>query len=206
MNFLSNELRAKISADSDLTRITREFDLIARALNGDRSALFGSLRVLVRRFGRQMSKLLIAVSLKQSHYDWILTIAPRGDASRPDGGERRRQRKREFDVNEIGIAYYRFRQDGLSDNASVKATQNALGLNLTPRTIRAKLQEFRKTAVKRGYVDPYAASQAGFLYSIGQSIPEPHLTIADITKKGRPLKKVQTRRLRFVLFPPLKGR
>jgi hypothetical protein len=198
---LSNEISAKFVADSVYGQFREEFDLIARALNGEKSARFGSFRVLLRRFGRKESKLLISISSQKSNYNWLLTIKPREDANRPDGGKRRRAREREFEVNEIGEVYYRSRREGLSDMDSLKAAQQVLKLNLSLRTIRAKVQEFRKAAIKRGYVDPYAAVEAARRYSKGHSIPEPDLTIADMTKKGRPLKKVQAQASRSVLLP-----
>jgi hypothetical protein len=195
-----------IPADLGSAKFRKEFDLIARALNGDKSVRFGVMRILLRRFGQQELRLLMLISSQKSNFDWLLTIRPRGYANRPDGGKRRRLQEREFEVNDIGMAYYRFRRDGLSDQRSLKATQEHLTLNLTLRTIRAKVQEFRKAAIERGFVDPYAASSAAFRYTKGGSIPEPNITIADITKKGRPAKKVQIRPSRSVLLPELKPR
>ncbi len=147
---LSNEISAKFVADLVYGQFREEFDLIARALNGEKSARFGSFRVLLRRFGRKESKPLISISSQKSNYNWLLTIQPREDANRPDGGKRRRAREREFEVNEIGEVYYRSRREGLSDMDSLKAAQQVLKLNLSLRTIRAKVQEFRKAAIKRG--------------------------------------------------------
>ena len=184
---LDKAMRAS-GLDLSPSELLRDFEVVARALNGEKAKNFAALRCLVRRFGRCDTYYLIKAASEISYHEWRLSIRKRIDKEQPDQRRRRKKWEKEFRWNEIGLAYYDYRLAGFSHQEAIQKTRQRLRLNLSARTFKQELLMFRQAAKRRGYVDPYATLQGGF--SLG-SYREPKILVSDLMRKGRPKKSVQ---------------
>jgi hypothetical protein len=198
-----HEAQKSTGLDMSRSELRKDFELIARALNGEESAKFSALRSLVRRFGRWDAYQLILAASESSYDPWRILVRKRKHAEQPDQGRRAKRRDAEFRRNEIGLFYYDFRISGLSDQEAIRQTRKRLNLNLSDRTIKQELHLFRQAAKRRGYVDPYAATPGG----LGPGhYREPKILVAELTRKGRPKKNIQRPQERNDLFPRFRSR
>lgn len=183
--------------------IARDFELVARALNGEEAAKLPAMRCLVRRFGRWGALDLILAASEKSYHQWRLSIQKRTYAEQPDDGKQKKKWEKEIRMNRIGLTYYDYRICGFSDLAAIQKTRKRLRLNLSDRTIRQELHLFRQAAKRRGYVDPYAAEFSSFCLV---HYREPKILVSDLTQKGRPKKNIQKRPDRNGLYPEFEPR
>lgn len=174
------------------------------------SQRFRALRILARQFGIENVHLLIWMASPKSHQDWLLQVRRGRDTELIDGGKRRKEWEREHWDYVIAREVYSRIKEGQSKSDAIAAVKEDyrlgnpvvlnLGAGLAPMTRNREvrhlpsheganngmdkiLNRFRRSARKRGYINPYAAS--GLL-----PFPrEPDLKLSDLPKRGRPRKK-----------------
>ena len=164
----------------------RDFDVIARFIQGETRLKFRAIRALFRHFTRREIFMLSHLVSSSSHQDWRVLVRPRKPSETPDGGRRIRERAREDRSNQLGLRIYSLMKAGSSKQKAMDAARKELGINLSDQAVEKDLGAFRARAVKRGFVDPYVAVTA---WAFGFPPSEPELTVADIVKKGRPRKR-----------------
>jgi hypothetical protein len=168
------------------TRFPRDFELIAKFLQGEEHLRFRVLRALSRHFSRWEIFMLSHLSSPTSHQDWRLVIRPRRPRERPDGGQKLRRRFREDRADQLGMRVYALMKAGETKRQAIEAARQELGISLSDQAVEKDLGAFRARVMERGFVDPYAAISAAVF---GYPPVEPDLKVADVMKKGRPKKR-----------------
>ncbi len=161
------------------------FDEVAHYLNGHTKSTFRVLRSLRRIFDNRDVRWLVAQALDKSNSWWHLKINRRAHSAMTDRSEWIRKYERDQVTNRIGIAFYELHMSGLSAEVSYEQVRVKLKLNVTDRTLKDRLKEFRAIAKQNGFAD----SNAPFMgWSMGGYTPKPKITVAQISKRGRPKK------------------
>lgn len=184
--FRTNDEFHRTVFDPGWARFDEDFNSVARLLNGEESLKFRVLRILRRFFDRRQIFMLSLFASKSAYQDWHLEIRRRKPGEKPDRGQRDRTRGREQRVNRVGMKVYGLMSQGISKERAVAVARQELGLHVSEATVEKDLVLFRKKAQENGFVDPYAA----FVAWVGGYPPdEPKITVADVTKRGRPKKR-----------------
>ena len=161
------------------------FNDAAHYLNGYAKSNFQVLRSLRRIFDSRDLRWLIAQTRGTSSSRWHLKINRRAHAAMTDGGAWIRNYDREQETNRIGVAFYELHLSGISAEHAYEYVRNKLKLNLTDRTLKDRLKKFRVLAKRNGFVD----ADAPFMgWLMGGYISKPKITVAQISKRGRPKK------------------
>lgn len=181
----------------------REFAKVAEAAQDWDEADYGdrlrALRILVKRLGRSNAFLLTVLAGPKSMHPWRLDVRRREPAEKTDGGKSDKKAEQDHWDYVIGKEVYERMKAGQSKEGAVEAVKEAYrtgapypaaegGFLPFKRPIRHLpegpaidkwLNRFRHEALKRGYVDPFAA------YRFDQNPSEPDLKLADIPRRGR---------------------
>jgi heme-degrading monooxygenase HmoA len=172
--------------DPEWGSFERDFDQVAKLLSGEDRTPFRALRVLRRYFSRRQVLMLSFFVSEKAFQDWRLLIRRRTAAEKPDGGQRERTRERECRARRVGMYVYGQMKNGISKADAIAAVSSELSLTVAEATIEKDLALFRRRARENGFVDPFAAVIA---WINGGYFAEPELTVAGITRKGRPKKR-----------------
>jgi hypothetical protein len=172
--------------DPDWGSFARDFDTVAELLSGKERNRFRALRILKRYFSRRQIVMLSVFASEKAYQDWRLIIRPREPGEKPDGGQRERTREREWRARRVGMYVYGKMKGGTSKADAIAAASAELGLQISEATIEKDLAFFRRRARENGFVDPFAGVVA---WINGGFVAEPELTVAEITRKGRPGKR-----------------
>lgn len=163
------------------------FNDAAHYLNGHTTSNFRVLRSLRRIFDSRDLRWLISQALDTSNSWWHLKINRRAQTAMTDGGDWIRKYERERMTNRIGMAFYEFHLSGFSAEDAYEDVRKKLKLSVTDRTLKDRLKEFRALAKRNGFVD----SDAPFIgWLMSGYVSEPKITVAQISKRGRPKKGV----------------
>lgn len=169
------------------TPVMSVFNDVAQYLNGDHRSIFRVLRSLRRIYDKRDVRWLIAQISENSHSRWHLKIERRAYSAMANGGEWIRTYERDQESNRIGLTFYELLLSGASAEEAYQRTREVLKLNLTDRTLKDRLKEFRAIAKRNGFSDSNAPFR-GWL--MGGYISKPKVTVAQISRRGRPKKGV----------------
>lgn len=185
VEFMQRQDRFTKRLNMGSTPTMKAFNDAAHYLNGHAKSYFQVLRSLRRIFDSRDVRWLIAQTRDTSSSRWHLKIHRRAQAAMTDGGELTRMYEREQATNRIGMAFYELHLSGISSECAYEDVRKALKLNLTDRTLKDRLKEFRATAKRNGFAD----ADAPFMgWLMGGYISKPKITVAQISKRGRPKK------------------
>jgi hypothetical protein len=168
-----------------LSRIaSREWSKLPRRLRAD------ALRILIRRFGKLPTRLLLAAAMSVSPSPVRLVLRARNDRELPDAGRQRREFERDYRDARLLVAFEAHRAAGLTHYDALTAAARELGaLSRGIDGVKKALNRARGRARKRGYVDPLAPSRA---IARGGRVKRVKVRVSQLLKRGRPKKRRST--------------